>query len=257
MNNNLDSFNESATNKRLDIKSDPTLPDYVAKKTDDSGISAKVISYHDPLSSITENYRTIYTHLKNTLLGSNDKILAITSASDNEGKTVTAVNLAVVIARDFKKRVLLIDANLRNPDIDEILTLKNDEGLSGILSSGLDYKKAIKHTTINNLSVITAGREIQNQAELLHSNKLNQLFDAVRPDYDLIICDTPGIMSFSDTKIISSLADGIVLVIRSRKTRREVIDRAEEILKELHCRLFGFILTDIEYHIPEFLYKYL
>ena len=257
MSDSLEHLKSAADNKIKDITKDEVLPAYVARELDDSGIDVRVMSYHDPRSSVCENYRAIFIHLKNNLAKDNSNLIAVTSSQQHEGNTITLLNLAVVMARDFNKKVLVVDANLRKASIDELMNLKSNSGLSDILASNLDYKRVIHQTPISNLSVITAGKEVHNFVELLHSSRLKNFFIKVKTDFDYVLCDTAALIPYADTKILSPLVDGVVLTIKARKTRREVIDRAEEILKELHCRLFGFVLTDIEYHIPEFLYKYL
>jgi capsular exopolysaccharide synthesis family protein len=257
MSDYLRSYDEAVKNKRLDIESDPTLPAYVAKKVDDSGISTKIIAYHDPKSSVCENYRAIFTHLKNNLSKDNSNVIALSSSQQNEGSSVTVLNLAVVMARDFNKKVLVIDANLKKPSIDVLMNLKLVGGLSDILTSNVEWEGFVQETSVSNLSVITVGKEVHNSVELLHSSRLKTFLEKAKHKFDYVLCDTPALIPFADTKIISPSVDGIVLIIKARKTRREVVDRAEDILKELHCRVFGYILTEIEYHIPDFIYKYL
>ncbi len=257
MSDNIEHLKNAADNKIKSIAKDEVLPAYVARELDNSGIDVRIMSYHDLKSSACENYRAIFTHLKNNLDKDNFNLIAVTSSQQYEGNTIALLNLAVVIARDFNKKVLVVDANLRKASIDELMNLKSNGGLADILASDLDYKRLIHQTPISNLSVITAGKEAHNSVELLHSSRLKDFLEKTKAEFDYVLCDTAALIPYADTKILSPLVDGVILTIIARKTRKEVVDRAEEILKELHCRLFGFILTDIEYHIPEFLYKYL
>ena len=253
----LDSLKRKAEDKERAIKKEPLVPAYVAQAKDESGIDARVIAYHNPKSSIAENYRAIFTHLK-TSLGDNDiKNIAITSASGDEGKSITAVNLSIIMANDFGKRVLLIDANLRKPVVDELMNVKAEAGLSEILSKDRNYKEALTSTKINNLRVITAGTNIVNPVELLSNKRMSQILKEARQEFDYVILDTPAVVSYADTKIIAPLVDGVVLTVKARKTRREVITRAYSLLEQTGTKNLGFILTDIEYYIPEFIYRYL
>ena len=253
----LESIKKAAESKERIFEKKELTSAYVAKTKDESGIDPRIITYHDPKSSIAENYRVIFTHLKPSLEKSDIKTIAVMSASNQEGKSITAVNLSVVMARDFEKRVLLIDTNLRNSTIDELLNVETKEGLSDILSKNLNYNNALASTKIENLKVITAGANTVNPAELLSSQKMIQFLEEARQRFDCLIVDTSAIIPYADSKIIASMADGIILTVRSRKTRREVIDRVQSILDKLDVRILGFILTDIEYYIPEFIYKYL
>jgi len=257
MNNNLDSFNEIAKRKAANLQQEPVMPAYVAKSHDASGVDPKIVAYHEPRSPICEGYRAIFTHLKQNLAQHDSRLFAITSAQKNEGKTITALNLSVVIARDYKKKVLLVEGNLRNPIIDKLMNLNADEGLSNILSADIDYKKIIQASAIPNLFIITAGKKVHNTVELLHSERLKPLLERLKLDFDYIIIDTPSIISCADTKILAPLVDGVILTIKARGTRREVVDRAEVIIKEMRAKLLGFILTDIEYYIPDFIYRHL
>ena len=257
MNNNLNSFNEAAKKKAKDLQQESVMPVYVAKSHDASGVDPRLVAYHEPRSPICESYRAIFMHLKQSLANHGSHLFAITSAQKNEGKTITALNLSVVIARDYKKRVLLIDGNLRNPIIDELMNLKANGGLSDILTADIDYKKVIQSTVVPNLFIITAGNQTDNAVELLHSERLKPLLERLKHDFDYVIIDTPSIISYADTKILSPLVDGVILTIKARGTRREVADRAEVIIKEMRTKLFGFILIDIEYYIPDFIYRHL
>jgi capsular exopolysaccharide synthesis family protein len=257
MSSNLNDIKKAAEEKLKSIEKSDVLPAYVARESDNSGIDARIISHHNPKSSICEHYRVIFTHLKNELAKENSKLVALTSAQRNEGKSISLLNLAVVIARDFKKKVLVIDSNLRRPVIDELMNLKVNGGLTDILSKGINYRELIQSGRIPNLSFITAGKEIHNPVELLHSSKLKDFLEKTKLEFDYVLCDTSAIIPYADTKILSPLLDGVIITIKARKTRREVVDRTEGILRELHSKVFGFILTDVEYYIPEFIYKYL
>ena len=257
MNDNLGYLKNAAKDKIENSKRDKVLPAYVARVVDETGIDVRIMSYHDPKSSVCENYRAIFAHLKNSLTKDNSNLIAIMSSQRHEGNTITLLNLAVVMARDFNKKILIIDANMRNSAVDELMNFKSNGGLSDILVSDLDYRGVTHQTPISNLSIITGGKETHNSMELLHSPRLKALLVKAKAEFDYVLCDTAAFIPYADTKILSPLVDGIILTIKARKTRKEVIDRTEEILKELHCRIFGFILTDIEYHIPEFIYRHL
>jgi capsular exopolysaccharide synthesis family protein len=257
MNDDIKRLNNVAENKIISLSKDTVLPSYVARQIDNTGIDARIMSYHDPKSSVCENYRAIFTHLKNSLAKHDSNLIAITSSQRHEGNTVTLLNLAIVVARDFNKKVLVVDCNMRNATVDELMNLKSNGGLSNILTADIDYRNLVHKTPISNLGIITAGKEIHNSVELLHSPRLKYFLTKVKADFDYVFCDTAAFIPYADTKILSPLVDGVILAIKARKTRKEVVDRTEEILKELNSRIFGFILTDIEYHIPEFIYKYL
>ncbi|MCK5306104.1 MAG: CpsD/CapB family tyrosine-protein kinase [Candidatus Omnitrophica bacterium] len=257
----MDNFSESikraAEDREQMLKKSRIAPTSVVRAKDGSGIDARVVTYHSPKSNIAENYRGIFTHLKNASEKLNAKVIAIVSSSLNEGKSITAVNLSVIMAADFGKKVLLLDCNLRSPRIDELLNINAQGGLSEILSDNLTSKAAVKPTGINNLFVITAGKEAGSPVELLHSQKLPRLLKELRAEYDYIIIDTAAVIPYSDFKVMAPWIDAAALVVRVHKTSREVITRAEAMLKELRINVLGFMLTDVEYYIPDFIYRHL
>ncbi len=255
--NFLESIKKAAESKERVLEKKGLISAYIAKTKDESGIDPRIITYHDPKSSIAENYRIIFTHLKPSLEKSDIKTIAVMSASNQEGKSITAVNLSVVMAKDFEKKVLLIDANLRNSAIDELLNIEAKEGLSDVLSKALNYNNTLASTKIENLKVITAGANTVNPVELLSNQRMIQLLNQIKQDFDYIILDTSAIIPYADSKMIAPMTDGVILTVRARKTRREVIDRAQSILDKLDVKVLGFVLTDIEYYIPEFIYKHL
>jgi capsular exopolysaccharide synthesis family protein len=248
----LNSLKKAAERKEKDLKEKPSQ--YIAKPKDKTGIDPLVIAYHDPKSSIAENYRAIYSHLKSL---SEVKSFAVTSSSQQEGKSVTAANLSIVIANDFEKKVLLVDANFRNPSIDELLNLEVNKGLKDILTKSENFRKAVTSTSIENLDVITSGSNAVNPVELLSAQNMGSFINEARSSYDYVICDTPAIIPYADAKIIAPLTEGIILTVRAQHTRREVVDRAKSIIDKLNINVLGYVLTDIEHYIPEYIYKHL
>jgi len=253
----LESIKKAAEDRKSVLKKEGLISAYVAETKDESGIDPRIIAYHDPKSSIVESYRAIFTHLRPSLERSGIKTIAIMSASNHEGKSITAVNLSVVMAKDFEKKVLLVDANLRQPAIDELVNVNAKEGLSDILSKDLNYNNTLASTKIENLKVMTAGANTVNPVELLSNQRMTQFLNQARQNFDYIILDTPAIIPYADSKILVSLADGAILTIRAQKTRREIVDRTQSILDKLDVKVLGFVLIGIEYYIPEFIYKHL
>jgi capsular exopolysaccharide synthesis family protein len=253
----LESIKKAAESQKRALEEGPVAGTYIAKPKDETGIDPRIIAYHDPKSKTTENYRAIFTHLKPTPEKSDIKTIAVMSASNQEGKSITAVNLSIVIASDYNKKTLLIDANLRRPAIDELLNIEAKEGLSDLLTKDLNYNNVLTQTRVKNLSIMTAGSNTVNPAEVLSTNKIVQFLEEAKQRFDYIILDTSAIIPYADSKIIAPLAEGIILTIRSRRTRREVINRAMTTLDKLSAKVLGFVLTDVEYYIPEFIYKHL
>lgn len=243
----------------------PPLPyETGAERIIKAGVDRKIVAYYNPRDPIAEQFRALRTHIfspetKGLFAGqvSSLKTIAITSSSHQEGKTLAAVNLAVVIAQDTEKPVLLVDCNLRKPSVDIFLGLHSDKGLSDVLTGNAQLSDALVSTDIKNLTVLPAGHIPANPAELLSSQKMKNLLTELKAQFDHIILDMPPVIPYADPRILGPLADGVVMVIRTGKTRREAVLRAEETLKKVGAKVLGYVLTGIEYHIPEYIHRHL
>ena len=222
-----------------------------------AGISKKIVAYHNPTGPITEQFRVLRTHACSSEKTCNIKIMEITSSTNGEGKSVSAVNLGVVMAQDSGKPVLLIDCNMRKPAVDSLLGIRSDKGLADVLSGGTQLQDALVKTEIPNLTVLPAGQIASNPNELLASDKMKTILTELRPQFEAIILDTPAVIPFADPRILGKIVDGVILIVRAGKTRREVVARAESILKSVGANIMGYVLTDIEYHIPEYIHRHL
>lgn len=222
-----------------------------------AGVSKKVVVYHNPNGTIAEQFRVIRTHICSSEKACNVKVFAVTSPNNEEGKTVTAVNLSAVMAQDLGKPVLLIDCNMRRPAVDSLLGLRGSVGLSEVLSGSLQLKDALVKTEIANLTVLPAGQPSANPNELLASDKMKAILAELKTQFEAIILDTPAVIPYADPRILGKLVDGIILVVRAGRTRREVVARAESVLKSVGVNILGYVLTGIEYHIPEYIHRHL
>ena len=222
-----------------------------------AGVSKKIVAYHNPNSAIAEQFRVIRMHICSYEKARNVTTFAVTSPNKEEGKTVTAVNLSAVMAQDLGKPVLLIDCNMRKPAVDSLLGLRGSAGLSEVLSGSLQLKDALVKTEIANLTVLPAGQASANPNELLASDKMKTVLAELKTQFEAIILDTPAVIPYADPRILGKLVDGVILVIRAGKTRREVVTRAESVLKSVGVNILGYVLTGVEYHIPEYIHRHL
>jgi capsular exopolysaccharide synthesis family protein len=221
------------------------------------GIDARLVAYTDPKSPVAEQYRNLTTHLLSLPDAATLKIFAITSSSLQEGKTITALNLAIVLAQDLEKKVLVVDCNLRRPACDLYLGITTQKGLGDILAKTALVDEVVIETGIHNLFCICAGQTEVSPTELLSSQKMEDTLTSLRNRFDYIILDTPAVIPYADPRIISKVSDGVLLVVKAEKTRREVINRTESLLKEVGAKVLGVTLTNIQYHIPEYIHKHL
>ena len=168
-----------------------------------------------------------------------------------------SVNLSIVMAQDLEKPTLLVDCNLRKPCVDLYLGLKSDKGLSDELSGNAQISDALVKTDVKNLTVLPAGQIPMNPAELIGSQKMKDLMAELKTKFNYIILDAPPVIPYADPRILGPLVNGVVIVVRTGVTRREAISRAEGILKSVNCNILGYVLTGIEYHIPEYIHRHL
>lgn len=197
----------------------------------------------NPKSVFAEQYRTVRTNIQFAAVDKEIQVIIITSASPSEGKSMSAVNLAVVYAQQGKK-VLLADADLRKPTVHYTFTLDNYKGLSTTLVGNTGPEDAIVPSGIENLDVLPSGPIPPNPSELLASTKMLELLQSLKQVYDIILFDTPPLLAVTDPQILASLGDGTVLVIRSKKTEIEDARKAINMIHSANGKLLGTILND-------------
>lgn len=200
------------------------------------------ITFNSPRSSISESYRTLHTNIhymhRDTLV----RTILITSACAEEGKSTTAVNLAVVSAQAGKK-TLLIDTDLRKPTIHHYFHEVNVSGLTNILS-GQEIHQSIKQTMVEGLDLLPSGPIPPNPTTLLGSLGMAHLMRELPHLYDVIILDTPPVTAVTDAQLLASLVDGVVLVIRVGKTDKNLIRKAKQQLDHVNANIIGVVLND-------------
>ena len=230
----------------------------VIKKIGDSKVDPRLVTYFDPKALISEQYRILRTNILSTSAKRPVKTLVITSAVHSEGKTITALNLAMAIAQSTQKpKVLLIDADLRRGSVAKYLGVDQKTGLTEILTDKADVADVLFHIDMDNLAFIASGAVAENPAELLGSEKMKEFLAEMKTQFDYVLIDTPPIISVTDSGILGSQAEGVLMVIQAGRTQRGIVKRAEELLTQAHSKILGHVLTNIEYHLPEYIYRYL
>jgi capsular exopolysaccharide synthesis family protein len=210
----------------------------------------RVTSLH-PLSLVGESYQTLCTALLFSLPERPPRRILVTSSEPLEGKTVTAMNIAVTLARNGAP-VLLIDADLRNGHCHRLLSLENASGLTHALVGERPASEFIKKTAITNLSLLSRGAIPPNPVPLLGSDRMRQLLAALETDFSFIIIDSAPILPITDSVILSTQVDGVILVARAQATSRYVVRQACERLAYVRAKVLGVILNDIDMQSPEY-----
>ena len=204
-----------------------------------------LIALTQPQSPITESYRTIRTNLQFASIDTETKIILVTSSGPSEGKTSTTCNLAIVSAQ-AGKRVLVIDADLRKPQVHLRFQVSNLTGLSTVLTRERGLEESIIAARIENLFLMPSGPIPPNPSEMLSSKGFRELLNRCTEEYDLVIVDTPPILAVSDALIVSQSVDGALLVVDAQGTNRKAAMQAKLALEQVNARLLGVILNRVK-----------
>lgn len=191
---------------------------------------------------ITEQYRLLRSKLSSLNGSHTNNVLAITSTRKGEGKSLTSVNLAIVMAEDTKKKILLIDGDMRKPSIHTFFNCKAEYGLIDLLMHKADIESAMIPSGIKNLALLLAGEPSKSPSDLLAASVFREIIEKIRKRFDYIIIDSPPIIPFADMNIISDVVDGILLVLRAEKTPKEMILEALKTLNKEN--VIGVVFND-------------
>jgi exopolysaccharide transport family protein len=209
-----------------------------------------------PQSQMAESYRALRTSLLLSNLGAPPKVIMVTSARPQEGKTTTSINTAIVLAQKGV-RVLLVDADLRRPSVHKTLGMGPRSGLSNVLTGSATMQQTITTSPIlPNLFILPAGTPPPNPAELLASSNMRDLLTELRQQFDHIVIDTPPTLSVTDAVVLSPRADATILVIRSGQTTKQALRRARDILMQVNAHVAGVLLNAVDLTSPDYYYYY-
>lgn len=204
----------------------------------------KMITKECPFHMVSEQYIKLKTNIDYSSIDKPLQVINITSTVANEGKTLTALNLANVYAQT-KTKVLLIDMDLRNPTIHKAFDIKNIGGLTDYILGKKRLDESVNHISPY-FDVIHTGEKIPFPAELLTSNKVKDMFNELKKQYEMIIIDCPPLSAVADALMISNLADGTLYVIASRSIDKKVAQQMIKDLKENSIHVIGGILTKVK-----------
>ncbi len=248
----------------IDPVKDPLLAP--PEDEDDTGPLARMrpflISLLSPRSTVAEAYRSLRTNVEFLSLEKSAKAICMTSASLMEGKTTTAINLAISIAQ-MGKKTLLVEADLRKPFLHHAFGLPRDPGLTEVIVGNKDWRECLRTTTdlmlgplgvdtlmstpnIDKLYVLTSGTPPPNPAEFLNSQRMTDLIAGFREEFDVVVFDCPPILPVTDAAILASKTDGTLIVYRVGKIARSALKRAKTLLENVRGRVLGVVLTGLK-----------
>ena len=208
----------------------------------------------EPKSIAAESYRTLRTNIQYSSFDKEYKVIVVTSSDPGEGKSTTAGNLALSMAQDDKK-VILIDCDLRKPSLHKKFKISNLVGLSDVIIGKTDLIKAVyRHN--KNLVLLTSGKIPPNPSEMLSSKTMENLLETLKESFDYIILDTPPVQAVTDSQILSTKADGTILVVRAEKTKRDSVQNAVNLLKKVNANIIGTVLNGVDSSRNKYYYYY-
>ena len=201
-----------------------------------------LITLSNSNSIVSDQFRTIRTNMRFLSKEKEERVFLITSPGVGEGKSTMTANLAVSLAQQ-KEKVLLVDANLRSPIIDQIFKIPNEVGLTDILSYKKTFQEAVHDSKIGKLEILTSGYPTSNPAELLGNEILKELLEDFGKTYDFVLVDSPSVLTSTETRMLANICDGIILVLTKGKTDLENAAKARRVLELAHANLLGAIIN--------------
>ncbi len=233
---------------------------------------ALLITHFDPKSPVAEAYRTLRTNIQFMRVERQGKLLVVTSPTLQEGKTTTIVNLALTMAQNGQ-RTLLVGANMRRPSIHRFFGIEREPGLSDILVGRTRWHDCIRTVAdilmgrfemedimaspgLDNLHIIEAGPVPGNPSELLSTPAMGQFLREIREEYDIVLIDTPPVLPVTDSAIVAAQVDGVVLVYQAGKVGRLVLKRAKAHLDSARAKVWGVVLNDVQSEVADYSYTH-
>lgn len=205
----------------------------------------ELITHGQPRSMLAEAYRNIRTSLLLSFSERPPQTIVVSSPNPAEGKTTTAINTAIALAQTGAQ-VIIIDADMRKPRLHEIFARGNGLGLSNFLSGRTSLEAIVTLTRIPNLSFISAGPLPPNPSELISSTLFKKMIQSLKERFDHLIFDSPPVLGFADAIILSTLVDGVILVVGGGKTPKETLQRAKDVLYQVDARILGVVINRVD-----------
>ncbi|WP_151733167.1 CpsD/CapB family tyrosine-protein kinase ['Paenibacillus yunnanensis' Narsing Rao et al. 2020] len=207
-------------------------------------LNKSLITDLNPASHISESFRSLRTYIRQLGLlgGEGGKVLLFTSAEEGAGKTTVLSNLAVSFVQDGKK-VAVVDCDLRRPGLHTVFEVEGSHGLAAYLSGQAEAKDIAVYGNLANLAVIPAGMTKISPPDLLGNDRMSALLTELKGSFDLVLLDTPPAVDYSDARILASLTDGVILVARHGKSKRESLRKLKTVMEQSGSNILGIAMN--------------
>jgi succinoglycan biosynthesis transport protein ExoP len=218
--------------------------------------ATQLITVHQPRSSVAEAYRALRTNIQFSTVDEPVRTLMLTSANPQDGKTITAANLAVTLAQSGQ-RVILVDADLRRPSQHKVFGSSLATGLTTILlDANVPLANVLQTTEVENLRVVAGGPVPPNPSEILGSKRMGYLIEALQQETDVVIFDSPPLLAVTDAAVLGARLDAVLIVVSASHTRRIHLQRAKEALDAVGAHVIGVALNRVSTHSDSYYHHY-
>jgi capsular exopolysaccharide synthesis family protein len=220
-------------------------PVAVEGRTANAILHPALISAIAPHSAVAEQYRTIRSRITVHEEHMSLRTVMVTSPGRGEGKSITAANLALTMAQELQRRVVLVDADLRSPSVQALFGIdEGGPGLSEVLAGDASLDEALVYLPDYGLTLLLAGATPRFPTELLGSAAMRRALDTLRSQFDRVLIDLPAVMPLADVGTVAPLADGVVMVVRAAVTHRPALDQALAALED--TKVLGVVLNEVQ-----------
>ncbi|MBW2642849.1 MAG: CpsD/CapB family tyrosine-protein kinase [Deltaproteobacteria bacterium] len=207
-----------------------------------------------PMQALSDRFQEVKTKLVTSFPLGSVKTILITSPAHGDGSTTTATSFAKTMAQFCRLNVLLIDANLRSPRLHEVFNVEHNQGLADLLTKEEEANSLFKKVGHGNLYLIPCGKKNSGPLAIFESDRFDKTLKLMREKFDYVILDAPPVSGYAETKVMGKKVDGVILVVESGKTRKQVAIRAKQELEDAGAKVLGVILNRRKHYIPEWIY---
>lgn len=217
----------------------------------DRAVNPYLVLFHEPAGFRAEQIRGLRNRLVAMNPDGEPKTLVVTSAARGEGKTVAAINLAMALAELERQQVVLVDADMRRPAVENYLNLNPQPGFSDLLLGRIPLERALRSGGYRSLQILGAGGRVDNPAEILSQSRLDELFSRLKERFQYIVIDTPPVLPSTDAGVLAGRADGTLMVLRLEHSSKNLSKDALRSLQDLGANVLGTFVTEVRGADPD------